>query len=574
MNYIEINRSASPHCVSLPTECTKPWCIEVALIIITLTGAALVGVACVSYLPPVAGYVGGGFSLCSLIGLAVGHCCFEKPIHYFPPHEASDSYSEIVQPARVTSSALVIPNEVYWQIFQHLEGEELAAASLVCRQWWQVVSDDRLWERLCHQACMCPPENTFAAPHSYKNLYVESQIWKKRVERGIPPERPITLPVQIGYNLKSICKLEDYFFIHFRNRGGQDEFEIWDVSLSHRLCKTALIDSEIFLSDVRFKKIGDVGFLFGWSRKFSKRAPSGFFLYDIHVLRLDLKTRQPLPSMCFVQKHRAHSHFKPPFDITQHEAFVGLEDGTIVIWDLACKRPSRDGSIVFDDKPDWDSECEEIWQASYTKTEMVPPGSFYPQVPALEIRNVEQGELERSLLRWSRNHHLMLQNRIRLQGHTQAIINLRIVDHVLFSSSRDGTIKQWDLTTHQCVRTLETGDGVSLFNVAGRYLFGLDAKNSHSTFSQWDLTTGMRLAHQSFEKEYKIFHVVGNLIFFASEKNSTQTIDIYDLATQTCLQSLTLSQSNYFPNLNEYAFQIVNHSLYIVHKDRFHIWDF
>ena len=103
MNYLEINRSASPCCVSLPTECIKPRCIEVALIIITLTGAALVGAACVSYLPPLAGYVGGGFSLCSLIGLAVGHCCVEKPIHYAVPQppEASDSYSETVQPAPV-----------------------------------------------------------------------------------------------------------------------------------------------------------------------------------------------------------------------------------------------------------------------------------------------------------------------------------------------------------------------------------------------------------------------------------------------------------------------------------------
>ena len=568
MNYLEINRSASNCCAPLPSECIKPKCIEVALIIITLTGAALVGAACVSYLPPIAGYVGGGFSLCGLIGLVVSHCCFEKPVHYITqPPEASDSYSEIVQPARVTTSALVIPNEVYWHIFQHLEGKELAAASLICRQWWQVVSDDRLWERLCHQARICPPEDTFAAPHSYKNLYVESQIWKKGVERGIPPERQITLPVQTRYDLQSICKIENYFFIHFR-RSREDQFEIWDALLNRLLCKTALIDSSAFLSDVRFKKIGNVGYLFGWSRKSSDLAPLGFFLCDIHVLRLDLKTRHPLPNMCFKQKHRAHSHFKPPFDITQHEAFVGLEDGTIVIWDLT------DGSIEFDDEPHWGSKCEKIWQASYKKTEMVPPGSFYPQVPALEMRNVEQGELERSLLRWSRDYHVMLQNRVRLEGHTQAVINLRIVDHVLFSSSRDGTIKQWDLTTHQCLRTLETGDGVSLFNVAGRYLFGLDEINSHFTFSQWDLTTGMRLAHQRFEKKYNIFHVVGNLIFFASEKNSTQTIDIYDLATQTCLQSLTLPQSNYSPNLNEYAFQIVNHSLYAVNKDRLNIRDF
>ena len=575
MNYLEINRSANPCCVSLPTECIKPRCIEVALIIITLTGAALVGAACFSYLPPLAGYVGGGFSLCSLIGLAVGHCCFEKPIHYAVPQtpETSDSYFEIVQPARVTSSALVIPNEVYWQIFQRLEGKELAAASLVCRQWRQVVSDDRLWERLCHQARMCPPEDTFAAPHSYKNLYVESQIWKKRVERGIPPERPITLPVQTGYDLQTICKIEDYFFIHFRNRGGQDEFEIWNVSLSHRLCKTALVDSNAFLSDVRFKKIGDVGYLFGWSRKY---VPLGFFPFDIHVLRLDLKTRQPLPYMCFEQKHRAHSHFKPPFDITQNEAFIGLEDGTIVIWDLTSREPSHGGTIVFDDKSHRRSRSEDFLQASY-KAEIIAGFSYSHKLPPLEIIYKEEDEFKYSMLQQlSPYYHVMLQNRIRLHGHTQAIINLRIVDHALFSSSRDGTIKQWDLTTHQCVRTLEMGheSGVSLFNIAGRYLFGLDEKTNHSTFSQWDLSTGLRLTHQRFEKEYKIFHVIGNLIFFASEKNSTQAIDIYDLATQTCLQSLTLPQSHYSPDLNEYAFQIVNYSLYVVHKDRFHIWDF
>ena len=574
MNYLEANRSQSPCLGSCSSEWIKPRCIEAALIVIALTGAALVVSACVSYLPPIAGYVGGGFSICSLIALAIGHCCVEKPIHYAAPlipQVAYDSYSKTFQPAHVTSSNLVIPDEIYLQIFQYLEGQDLAVASRVCHQWLRVANDQQLWERLCYQARICPPEDTVTAPSSYRNLYGESQIWKKRMAQGIPPERHISIPIQSGEVLCSICKIENYFFIHCR-RSTYDQFEIWDASLSRLLCKTALIHSERFLSDVRFKKIGEVGYLFGWARKWSNQAGIDFFLCDIHVLRLDLKTLQPLPYMYFPQKHRAHSHFKPPFDITQNQAYLGLEDGSIVIWDLACIQPSHDSSMDFDDDSTWSNRSEEIWQASY-KTEISPPLPYYLQPPQ-GLSYIEKGEYARSLLQGSRDYHLMLQNRIRLQGHTQATMTLHVVGNNLFSSSRDGTIKQWDLTTHQCLRTIQTGrdSGVSLFNVAGRYLFGLTDENYLSTLSQWDLTTGTCLFNQSFEKKYQTFHVVGNLIFFASTFNTTKSIDIYDLSTQTHLQPLSVLR--WHPFRNEYVFQIVNHTLYAANEDHFLVWDY
>ena len=577
-------------------------CIQIALGIIVLMGASLSMASILSYLPPIAGYVGGGTSISSLIILAIGNCCEGKRISTILPPQKDDTVpvarqsahvisSTLVnstkkhagipfQSAYVTPSKLVIPDELYVLLLQYLDGKNLAAVSQVCRQWHHVASDNGLWERLCLNERICPPAGTLALPTSYQCLYSASQMWRRQLA-DLPTERQIPFPTQVGKDyFNSIWKIEDYFFVYSQTYE-KDRFEIWDASLTRLICNTTL--PNIFpLTNFRFKKVGDVAYFFGWSHHIL--GPHQLLAYpcDIYVLRLDLKTFQPLDCMHFPQKHRAHRDFKPQFEIRQNEAFIGQEDGTIVIWDLSYRKFDSHGCIFFDDQPLWTSKHEEDWQASFKKTNKMrnaaPHNSFYSSLCYLEEfeLEMEEGAYHRCHAKRDRDHSHMLHNRKSLQGHTQAITSLRIVDDYLFSSSRDGTIKQWDLKTHQCVRTIDAGskEEICMLNVAGHYLFGLAGENySSKIIAQWDLTTGKRLSYKELKKNYETFHVVGNLVILALEKDFNKTIDMYDLFSQTCLQSLTLSVLKN-SKINEYSMQIVNNSLYVTGKESLHIWDF
>ena len=431
-------------------------CIQIALGIITLIGAGLSVAAILSYLPPIAGYVGGGTSISSLIILAIGNCCGEKRISPILPRQTDDripgalqpaattptlanpaqKHTEIpFEPAYVTPSKLVIPNELYRIFLQYLNGKDLAVVSKVCRQWYHVASDNGLWERLCLNERICPPAGTLALPTSYQRLYSASQTWRRQLA-DLPAERQIPFPTQLMKDYSnSIWKIEDYFFVYSREHE-ENHFQIWDASFTRLICKTILHYYD-YLTDFRFKKIGDIAYFFGWSKleinpSISLTSFQPSCLSSIYVLRLNLKTLQPLLHLHFPQPHRAHRGFKPQFEITQKKVFIGQEDGTIVIWDLANMEFLWGKCITFDDRPLWTSKREEDWQASFKKTNKMQDVYNSPDLLEHELQ-MEEGVYERYHAQHDRNHHHVLQNRKRLDGHNQAITSLRIVDDYLFS---------------------------------------------------------------------------------------------------------------------------------------------
>lgn len=537
----------------------EPWCcIQIALNIVAFSGVALLFAAIVSYLPPVAGYVGGGAFACAVMILAIGNCCEERrnaPNSLADPEKKQAKISPMkFEPAHITPSALVIPNVLYLLILQYLGGNDLVAASQVCHQWRHVAADNSLWERLCLQERICPLEHKLAPIPSYQCLYSVTQIWRGRIETGIPREQRIALPNQPeSTNFQSILKIDDYYFVHSCNSQNVNipQFEVWDASFKHLLCKASLPCLDSF-TDIRFKKISDVGYLFGWSRSITDREREKKSLSDIYVLRIDLNTFQAMPYLSFPQQHRAHSHFKPPFEITKDKAFVGHENGEIYIWDLFCRGPShlRPTGTYF-------SFEDRVWWNEESKKNLL----------------TTRGQIDDSW-QFAQDYQRIIDQQKRLVGHSKAITALLIADDYLFSCSLDSTIRHWDLKTYRCLRIFEMGLGeqITQLKIAGRYLFGLiKGGDDKKIIAQWDFHTGECLLHQALEKKYHTFCIVGNLIVFAYAQNANKIIDILDLSSQVCLQSLTVPYST---SLNEYAMQIVNNSIYATGVNMLHTWNY
>jgi WD40 repeat protein len=322
---------------------------------------------------------------------------------------------------------------------------------------------------------------------------------------------PIAKPKELSlhYSAHAFLGTKDRFFI--LHGGDEDQFEVWDASLSTRLF------SQIIPGMNRgwMKLIGETIFLIGW-----EEIRHHHVLRNIHVYPFNIRTNQPLQRMEFSQEYRDCFDAKTQFDLNETQAFAGLKNGIICIWNLKGNDKTQD-CIFYEETGDEDNSGE---------------------------KKV-------------------------LKGHSKEITALRVAGNFLFSGAHDGTIKQWDLAQHQCVQTIETGldRGVFFLKVEGPYIFGL-ADERH-TICQWDIATGELLLRIDLEGMCYSFYVIYNLLFcFYGKKSKLQMIQIYDLSTKKCIktQSCQTSGSSMLSNL----MQVLNDRLYIMGYNELIAWDF
>ena len=165
------------------------------------------------------------------------------------------------------------------------------------------------------------------------------------------------------------------------------------------------------------------------------------------------------------------------FDLNEKQAFTGLKNGIIRVWNLKGEGKFKTPACIF---------YEETWDEDKSEEKKV------------------------------------------FKGHTKEITALRVAGNFLFSGAHDGTIKQWDLAQHQCVQTIETGldRGVFFLKVEGPYIFGL-ADERH-TICQWDIATGKLRLRIDLEGTCYSFYVIHNLLFcFYGKKSKLQMIQVY-----------------------------------------------
>lgn len=539
----------------------------VALAIIAACGLTLVVCSAISYLPPNTGYWGGAFCISSLILFAIlsigKRCSVSK--NYQNPFNFSD-----VGQAKSHSFSLqrthVVPDEIYSNvfylgvIFNILNGNDLTRVSQVCKQWKKLTADDQLWRKMCFSESILPPEGLMV-PSSYKNTYRNSRALQCCLQKKTYKFSVLNPPK----NTRKFLKHKNYFFL-YRNPLGYAKkmFEVWDSSLRIRY------------SNIKIKCVDPVKVeikLTGQNVCFIERELGAT---PVYIHRFNLVTNKFLTPIRFKQKEDG-SIANTAFELAEDRAFIGQKDGGIVVWDL--KQKSR--KSIFD-PPDainypetslWSEKDEQIWNDSYDRDKMEKIKQKWATVCPWRIAqwaesNMEAGEFQRSCMNSNREYHQTLQKRIWLKGHTKEILSLRAMGPFLFSASKDNTIKQWDVSRAQCVRTIETGFKyeITSFHVAGQYVFGQD---SH-TICQWDFVTGECLSQINLKEYCLSFKIVGNLLFClcgSSERNS-RAVEIYSLSSKTCNQKL-LVQWRWDDHM-----QIIDNCLYLFGEECILKWDF
>jgi len=113
------------------------------------------------------------------------------------------------------------------------------------------------------------------------------------------------------------------------------------------------------------------------------------------------------------------------------------------------------------------------------------------------------------------------------QGHTASVTSLLWIDGMLISGSADNTIKVWDFTYQQCLKTLtleEKSEGVTALLWNGKHLI---SGSGNGTIQMWDLKTGTCVetlrGHQ--RRISSLLNVDGNLV----SSSLDNTIKIWDL---------------------------------------------
>ncbi len=121
-----------------------------------------------------------------------------------------------------------------------------------------------------------------------------------------------------------------------------------------------------------------------------------------------------------------------------------------------------------------------------------------------------------------------------LQGHKGAVYSLKLDGQRLFSGSSDSTIKIWDLNTNTCTATLQ-GHNDSVWSIAldGQRLF---SSSQDKTIKIWDLNANTCTATLQGHIDGVFSLALDGQRLFSSSSDST--IMIWDLITNTCTATL------------------------------------
>lgn len=512
----------------------------VALAIILVAGFALSICSLIAYLPPNFGHCGGALCISSLITfvvLIVGKKCSRS-------EECQPAKSEVEQktvvpnisPENQTGSVLVraqesissfhstsyLPDEVYIFIFEYLGVFCISRLSRVCKEWNRIASVNALWQKFCIQKMFCIFGEDFSIPLYYKEAYRNSSCKSKSFRSNAPYTSPSVMQIPKPTGLSKYRGANKFLIAKDRcficQSGLPDQrFEVWDVSLTKCLFRKAFP----YLNDVCIRLIGKMVYFIGW-----EQMPDNF-CRNIYVCPFNTETESFMPTLEFSQKHRNHFKTKTQFAIDGNKAFTSQEDGGIRVWELKLEgKPNTKSSIHVLDP-------QRRYSGKFTSYQ--------------EMTSIDQ-----------------LYERKVLRGHTKEITALQIFGNFLFSSAHDGAIKQWDLSTYASVQTIETGlgEGVTFFEVAGRYVFGVTEKRN--SIYQWDLVTKDLLFTADLQYPCDAFLPVYNLLLCSYVKDSTtRCIEIYDLVGKGCFYTYSFGLIPSYRVASENLMQIVDGRLYI-----------
>ncbi len=549
----------------------KTCAIQCALIAIAIAGMAFSICAIVSYLPPSAGYAGGGVTFMACISLAISQVKKYKNnsarSHVSQPNSSSEVHAgnhrtERRDRSRTALAVSDLPDEIYLNIFSKCHAKELLVAGQVNRRWRNLASDYRLWKALCEQETACPPVASSPTHFSWKTYLLNFHSLPKRIrESQSPPTvRDISSPPEC-VSIVSFLKTPEYCFFCFSDAS----FEIWNASLNTRLLKTSIhMGYQMWIKMQR-----DLVYVVGneYIRKDCSRRVAHVF---------NVKTQQTSSYYQFDHCVPLHSPPTYPFEINEKGAFLGQEDGVIAVWDLSLEppkwRPWTEKPVLgcnYDDSPTaywnntayWNAHREKCWQESFTM-------------------EAEEGKRVRSGLQCQHDKYEKMNKRKMLQGHTKGVSSLCITDHFLFSSSWDKTIRQWDLQwgspIYQCLRTISIDIPQAKFSVfakdlqvSGKWIFGVVEKEIY----QWDISSGEYITSFALTDRCESFQVLGNLLVCLShlyEPKEERMIRVFDLVRQTEIKTFSYPCVGYYSHC-----QLMEHQLMAISsKHKFMTWDF
>lgn len=491
--------------------------IQCALAILTLVGITLSILAMVSYLPPSVGYCGGALTVTSLVCLAISQVkCTTRIAEGHKNQEPSSKKVPSTEPSNISQEEGALPDEAYTKIFTHLKRQDLLSASFVCKKWRRIALDEIELEKRCVEEMVCPPEGSFS-PSSWKGLYLRAVSLEQNI-RSLQPKEKIISVKKENYELKDCLITKDLCFLFYsREHGGEGIFEIWDSPISRKFLEKKLFHGSC---QTKIQLCGQIVFCIGWING----------LNVCYVDFYDATTKTYLSTFHFSLKNPERGQLRQ-IEISDRFAFLGLEDGRIEV---------QEHGIY----PDI---AKQFSAPEYEKTR------------ELECRlNLQEK---------------MKANKKFLEGHTREIIALRRASNFLFSSSGDGKIRQWDLSTLQCIKVLEAGDYIGFLQVTGKWILGL----SSNRIMRWDFTTGENFSSiklKQSKESYTCFRVLGNLLLCTYEENHNQLIEIYSLCSGECICTLLPSHIDFSFNFKDNHLQIVDNRLFAFDKDKLIVWDF
>jgi|GEM_PF-4030906 len=506
----------------------------VALAIIAACGLALSVCSLISYLPPEAGYFGGSLCISSLIIFAVlsmRKCSIQNENHSTNATDAEQGQilPKISNGHRKENGSIktreviplpILPDDVFVRIVEFLGARSVWTLSQVCLRWSQVVSIDSLWQKFCQQESFCTYGKAFP-PHCYKEAYQKSKIFKNRLLLYTPEQKisvtALNKPSYLGDGDNAFLITKERCFIYHPGTP-ENQIEIWDATLKTRLLWKTIPS----IRDVCLRYIGKIVYVIGWEKV-------DFLCSNIYVYPFNVETNTFMPTLEFSQAHRTHLKPKTQFAINDKQAFTSQEDGGIRVWDLELDgRPDTEGCIrVF------------LWHDKW---------SFITKFTCFQETSGTDRPHEKKIL----------------EGHTNEITELQIFDNFLFSAS-EGTIKQWDLSTEQCIQTIETGldKGITHLQVAGQYIFVSTEKRDK--VYQWDLFTKNLLFTVDCEYACDTFFPFYNFLFCSHEgEEGAYLIKIYDLSTRKCIKEKVVDYKTCPNEFSENYMQFFDDRLYFI----------